>query len=64
MPNIDSVKENVKKVFDKSSLDIKDQEERDRSIMVYNVSSKNENKRMKDDVSFINDCVTEGLHIP
>ena len=56
----------LKKVLDKSSLDTKDQEERDRSIMVYNVlesSAENGNKRMKDDVSFINDFVTEGLHI-
>ena len=66
MPNLDSINENVKKVLDKSSLDTKDQEERDRSIMVYNVlesSAENGNKRMKDDVSFINDFVTEGLHI-
>ena len=55
-----------KKCLDKSSLDTKDQVERDRSIMVYNVlesSAENGNKRMKDDVSFINDFVTEGLHI-
>ena len=66
MPNLDSINENVKKVLDKSSLDTKDQEERDRSIMVYNVlesSAENGNKLMKDDVSFINDFVTEGLHI-
>ena len=66
MPNLDSINENVKKVLDKYSLDTKDQEERDRSIMVYNVlesSAENGNKRMKDDVSFINDFVTEGLHI-
>ena len=66
MSNLDSINENVKKVLDKSSLDTKDQEERDRSIMVYNVvesSAENGNKRMKDDVSFINDFVTEGLHI-
>ena len=67
MPNLDSINENVKKkVLNKSSLDTKDQEERDRSIMVYNVlesSAENKNKRMKDDVSFINDFVTEGLHI-
>ena len=53
-------------MLDKSSLDNKDQEERDPSIMVYNVlvsSAENGNKLMKDDVSFINDFVTEGLHM-
>ena len=53
-------------MLDKSSLDTKDQEERNRSIMAYNVlksSAENGNNRMKDHVSFINDLVTEGLHI-
>ena len=53
-------------MLDKSSVDSKDQEERDRSIMAYNVlesSVENGNKRMKDDVSFINDFITERLHI-
>ena len=52
-------------MLDESSLDTKDQEERDRSIMGFNVlesSAENGNKRMKD-VYFINDFVTEGLHI-
>ena len=62
MPNLDSIKENVKKVLDKSSIDSKDQEERD----YYGLQCARElyeKKRMKDDVSFINDFVTEGLDI-
>ena len=52
-------------LLDKSSLDTKNQEERDMSIMGYNVldsSRENGNKQMKYDVSVINDFVTEGLH--
>ena len=50
-------------MLDKSSLDTKYQEERDRSIMVYNVlesSAENGNKLIKYDVSFINYFVPEG----
>ena len=67
MPNLDSINKNVKKVLDKSSIDTKDQEERDRSIMVYNVLesyAENGNILMKDDVSFINDFATEWSYRP
>ena len=64
--NCGKINSGVREAIDSSTIAAKEQEHRDRSIMMFNrVESKAGNKkaRIVDDFDFITDFVKEGLHI-
>ena len=66
LPTVEKINSGVREAIDSSTIAAKEQELRDRSIMMFNrAESKAGNKkdRIVDDFDFITDFVKEGLHI-
>ena len=66
LPTVEKINIGVREAIDSSTISAKEQELRDRSIMMFNrAESKAGNKkdRIVDDFDFITDFVKEGLHI-
>ena len=64
--SVEKINVRVKQALDESSLAVKEQETRDRSIMFYNLkesTSENTKDRISDDLKYVNDFIAEGLHI-
>lgn len=67
IPSIDSINTGFKKAIDTSSLENKEQEVRDRSVMFYYTEESKADTgkdRNLDDIAFINNFIKDGLHIP
>ena len=67
IPSMETINKGMKQALDSSNLASREQDIRDRSIMFfYCVESTADlgKDRKNDDISFVNDFVTEGLHIP
>ena len=66
VPTVKTINSGVRDAIDSSTIAAKEQEFRDRSIMMFNrAESKAPNKkeRLQEDLDFINDFVKERLHI-
>ena len=66
VPNVEKINTGVRDAIDSSTIAAKEQEFRDRSIMMFKraeCKAPNKKERLQEDLDFINDFVKEGLHI-